>query len=126
MIILMVAKFRKNKRSFGGNWFFPVFLSVLLLVIIGFLAVSNFKIIQKRSELNEQEEYLREQLRILEERNDLLQAQASDSADEDYLETEARERFNLKKPGESVVTILPPEGEEIPKTERQWWNPFTW
>ena len=122
----MVAKFRKNKRSFGGSWFFPVFLAALLLVIIGFLAVSNFKIIQKRSELNEQEEYLREQLRILEERNDLLQAQVSDSADEDYLETEARERFNLRKPGESVVTILPPEGEDIPETERQWWNPFTW
>ena len=122
----MVAKFRKNKRSFGGSWFFPVFLAALLLVIIGFLAVSNFKIIQKRSELNEQEEYLREQLRILEERNDLLQAQVSDSADEDYLETEARERFNLRKPGESVVTILPPEGEENPETERQWWNPFTW
>jgi cell division protein FtsB len=125
-IYFMVAKFRKNKRDEGANLFLAVFIGALILLVLGFLIVSNYRINQKRAELNEQKEYLQEQLRILEERSEQLQTQALDSIGEDYLETEARERFNLKKPGEQVVTVLPSEDEGLEERERQWWNPFTW
>jgi cell division protein FtsB len=120
----MVAKIKKNKRD--SKWFFPVFLGFLLIIIIVFLVISNFRIIQKRLKMDEEEKYLQEQLMIIEERSEELQFQAVQSVADDYLETEARERFNLKKPGEKVVTIIPSEEEGNENTERKWWNPFTW
>ena len=69
---------------------------------------------------------MEQQLRILEARKEQLQAQISESVGQDYLEEEARERFNLKKPGEEVVVVLPPEEKKEEKEERKWWNPFTW
>ena len=78
------------------------------------------------ADLSKEEKYLQEQLMILEERSKDLQFQTAQSEAEDYLETEARERFNLKKPGEKVVTVLPSEEEDGENTERKWWNPFTW
>ena len=90
------------------------------------MVVSNFKMGRKRTELNSRIENLRKEIQILEEKHEALQAQISETSKEYYLEKEARERFNLKKPGEEVVTILPQEETEEGQTERKWWNPFTW
>ena len=51
--------------------------------------------------------------------------QTEESLAEDYFETEARERFNLRMPGEKVVTVIP-STEDAQEEERKWWNPFTW
>ena len=122
----MIAKFKKNKREEKQSVTFSIFLGLLLAIVVGFLVISNFRINQKRVELNEQRDYLQRQLMILESERSRLQAQISQSVGEDYLETEARERFNLKKPGEEVVAVLPPDDEDEQKEEKQWWNPFTW
>lgn len=134
----MIAKYKKNKntRSIKNSakqevrqsLIFSILLGLLILAIVAFLLVSNFKISKKRAELNEQREYLEQQLKLLEEKRNQLQSQISESVSEDYLETEARENFNLKKPGEEVVTVLPAEEKQQSKEvqEVKWWNPFTW
>lgn len=122
----MVTKFRKIKKERHQSIFFSVVLGVLIFVVVGFLVVSNFKMGQKRTELNSRIENLRKEIQILEEKHETLQAQISETSKEYYLEKEARERFNLKKPGEEVVTILPQEEAEEGQKERKWWNPFTW
>ena len=123
----MVAKLKKNKRENKQSLIFLISLGLALTVIVGFLVISNFRINQKRTELSGQREYLQRQLQALEEKKDRLQAQISDSIQDDYLETEVRERFNLKKPGEEVVVVLPPEDQPVQQEEQQqWWNPFTW
>jgi cell division protein FtsB len=122
----MLAKLDKKRKRAKNNSFPLFFLAFIVLIIIGFLAVSNYRINQKRVELNAQEKYLYEQLMILEQRENELQIQALGSESEEYLEIEARERFNLRKPGEAVVTVLPLEENEAKEEIRQWWNPFTW
>jgi len=122
----MLAKLDKKRKRAKNNSFSLFFLVFIVLMIIGFLAVSNYRISQKRVELNAQEKYLYEQLMILEQRENELQIQALGSESEEYLEIEARERFNLRKPGEAVVTVLPLEENEAKEEIRQWWNPFTW
>jgi cell division protein FtsB len=122
----MLAKLDKKRKRSKNNSFSLFFLALIFLMIIVFLAVSNYRISQKRAELKAQEKYLYEQLMILEQREDELQIQALGSESEEYLETEARERFNLRKPGEAVVTVLPSEEDEAKEKTRQWWNPFTW
>ncbi len=67
------------------------------------------------------------EIQALEEKREALQARVSQSGEEGYLEKEARESFNLKKPGEEVVKILPlEEKKEKSGEEKQWWNPFSW
>ncbi len=123
----MIAKLKKNKRENKQSLIFSISLGLALTVVVGFLVISNLRINQKRTELSGQREYLQRQLQALEEKKDRLQTQISDSVQDDYLETEARERFNLKKPGEEVVVVLPPEDQPVQQEEQQqWWNPFTW
>lgn len=118
----MIAKFKKKKRQSKPSLISAVFLGVLVLVVIGFLVVSNLRINQRRSVLTSQLEDLRQQLQVLQERKAYLEGKISESAHQDFLEKEGRERFNLKKPGEEVVTILPPEekGEETEKEKGFW------
>lgn len=103
-------------------------MSSLILIIVGFLVVSNVRISSKRAMLNSQRDQLMKQIQELEAKKQQLVTQLYQSGQEEYLEKEARETLNLQKPGEEVVVVLPPEAESKPKEEktRQWWNPFTW
>ncbi len=132
----MIAKFKPVKKArFArearrGSWqniFFFILLGSLILTVIGFLVVSNFRINQRRAELSSRIEGLKKEIQALEEKREALQARVSQSGEEGYLEKEARESFNLKKPGEEVVKILPlEEKKEKSGEEKQWWNPFSW
>ena len=120
----MLTKQKKFKKSQSQTVFFSVFISLLVLVVIGFLIFTNWKISQRRSELNLRIESLKKEIQILEEKNAQLRAGISQSLTESYLEKEAREKFNLKKPGEEVLTILPPEEgeEEMGAKEKSLWQ----
>lgn len=124
----MVAKYKRNRKIDRSSLIFSVILGVLLLTVVGFLVGSNLKINKERAELSSKLESLRTEYQILLEKEKQLEAQVSQSAGKDYLEEEARERFNLKKPGEEVVTILPSEEKEEPvkEKEKKWWNPLSW
>jgi len=125
----MITKYKKNENRNRSSLVFSIILGVLFLAVIGFLVGSNLKISKKRAELNLRLEELRAEYQTLLEKKEKLQAQISQLGSKDALEKEARERFNLKKPGEEVVTILPSEEEEEKSENKQkinWWNPFSW
>ena len=114
----MIAKKQKKKKSFQ-----EIFLSVLFvfftLAIIGLLAVSNFKIRERRKELLSQIETLEKEIQNAEKKNQELKAGISESQTEDYLEKEAREKLGLKKPGEEVVAIKKIQSEEKQKEQKE-------
>jgi len=112
----MVTKFKRFKKGESHqSIFFSTFLGILVLIVIGFLVASNWKISQKRTELTTGIETLEKEIQILEERKQELEAGISQAGTEDYLEKEFREKLGLKKPGEEVVVVKPPpEGYNLP------------
>ena len=127
----MIAKFKKTKktrfarearRESRHNIFFSVLLGVLIFAVVGSLIVANWRINQKRTEYNARIEILQAELQALEIKRQQLQAQISQTSEQEYLEKEARERFNLKKSGEEMVVILPAEEEKEPEEEKGFWQ----
>lgn len=96
-----------------------IFLGFLILAVIGFLAVSSFRISQRRTMLNSQIDQLKEEIRKAEEKKQQLQAKLYQSSQEEYLEKEAREKLNLKKPGEEVVAVIPAEKNKAEEVKKQ-------
>ncbi len=96
---------------------------------MGFLIVSGWRISQNRAEFYSQIIALRTEIQSLERKNRELEVGIYQIDKEYFLEKKAREKFNLKRPGEQAVIILLPEQKEneIQKQEKEiWWNPFTW
>lgn len=123
----MITKIKKKKKLSG--LLFGIFLIILVLLSTTAFIVSNWKIQKKRSELKVQTEQLEKEIKEAERRNQELRAGISQSLTETSLEREARERFNLKKPEEQVVTVLPAEEEEkkIEENKSFWqkiWDPI--
>jgi len=127
----MVAKIKKTKkarfarearRGSRQNIFFSVLLGMLLLVVVGFLIVSNWRINQKRTEYTAQIKVLQAELQALETKRQQLQAQISQTSEGEYLEEQARETLNLKKQGEEVVKVLPAEEETTGEPSKGFWG----
>ena len=118
-ILCMIAGFKKNKRRKLD--FKKTLLSIFLVLIISaitiFLTVMNIRINQKRAQLSEKVESLKNEIKTAEERNKELTRQVSQSSQEEFIEKEARERLNLKKPGENVLVVVPPPAENKGATE---------
>lgn len=125
--LFMIAKLKKNKRPHKNSWestFFSILLSVLLLIVFGFLVVSNIRISQKRVQFDLRISSFKKEIQALEEENQKLKAQISQIGRESYLEKEARERFNLKKPGEEVVVFTKEKTEPVgeQRKEKNFWQ----
>jgi len=124
----MIAKFRKKKKlSSWKNIFFSILFKVLFLLVIGFLIVTNLKINQRRAQLTARTASLKEEIEILEQKNQELKENISQAGGEEYLEKVARERLGLKAPGEEVVVITgerEEEKEEVKEEEGTWWEKF--
>ncbi len=118
----MIAKNKKIKNESKQTIFFSVLLGILLFTVVGYLVASNLKINSRRTELKSQLMKLQAELNDLEAKKAQLQAQVSEATNDEYLDKEARETFNLKKPGEEVVTILPAEGNQSPQKEESFWK----
>ncbi|PIU98262.1 hypothetical protein COS61_02325 [Candidatus Wolfebacteria bacterium CG03_land_8_20_14_0_80_40_12] len=117
----MITKDRKTKKGLRQNIFFSVLLGVLLLVVVGSLIIANWRINQKRAEYHAQIEALQAELQALETKRQQLQAQISQTAEEDYWEEKIREQ-GYKKPGEEVVTVLPAEEETTGEPAKGFWG----
>lgn len=116
----MIAKIKKiKKRKESKSLFFIVSLGFLVVFLIFAFVVSNWKIQKKRSELKAQIEQIEKEIERVEKRNQELRAGISQGLTEISLEREAREKFNLKKPEEKVVTVLLPEEEEKETSEKK-------
>ncbi|MBI2626428.1 MAG: septum formation initiator family protein [Candidatus Nealsonbacteria bacterium] len=123
----MIPKYKKIEKHSWQNIFFSILLGSLILLVVGSLFLANFRMSRKRAILNSQIDQLKEEIQVMQEKKQQLEAQVYQSGQAEYLEKEARETFNLKKPGEEVVTILP-QKEEPKQAEKikKWWDPFSW
>jgi len=123
----MVAKIRKLKKDYWAI-FFSILIGLFLLSLIGFLIISNLRIGQKRREMISQIESLKKEIQLLEEKNAQLRAGINQAESETYWEEKAREQ-GYKKPGETQIVILPPEGRNQTTSEKEenfWQKIFDW
>lgn len=126
----MIAKFRKKKkRSSWKSIFFSIFSVLLFIFVIGFLFITNWKIKQRREELTARIETLKQEVAILEEKNQEIKERISQSGKEEYLEEVARDQLGLKASGEEVVVVKKEpafaEGSgKAKEEEKTWWEKF--
>ena len=106
---MLKVKKDKKERSVLKSQIFLVLAIVLVIGAIVFFTVKNMELNKSKGQLYSKIESLKRETRVLEERNKELSSQISESSAESFVEKEARERLNLKKPGENVVVILPPK-----------------
>lgn len=126
--IPLSSHYRKRKNTLQNTIFLVVFLGVFLGAV-GFLGFQNFRIYQKRAELSQRADELRAQVSALQERKYNLEIGIEEAQTEEYQEKVLREQGLYKKPGEEVITILPPEDSQSQNNQEQkriWWNPTTW
>lgn len=107
-----------------------VFVSVFG-IIVSFFVYQNLKVSQKRGDLEEQYDALRAQVSELSVQRQMLEKGIEAAQTPEYQEKILREEGLYKKPGEEVVTVLPPEIEVVMEEddkdqEKAWWNPLTW
>jgi len=112
----MIAKTRKKKtrKELTQASFVPLIFMAIFLLIGMILLFSNWQMMNRHKELLSRTEALEKEISFLEERNDGLRTGLVSVSEESYLEKEAREKFQLAKTGEKVVTVLPPEGGTEP------------
>jgi len=101
---------------------------VLVMVVVFFVAffvITNWRINKRRAELKERITELREEVRIMEEKNAELKERKERTESDEYIEEVAREQLELKKPGEEVVVIQKPASVEDDSGEARkesWWD----
>ena len=118
----MIKKKHKRKKAFR-NIFISLLLGSLLFIIVIFLIISNWKINQRRTELNQRILKIQQEIQVLEERNKQLKAEISQTLESDYAEEVLREKGLYKKQGEKMIVILPLEEEgEKEKEEKNLWQ----
>ena len=116
---------RIRKESPYQTIFFSILIGIITLGLIGFLVISNWKIIQKRAELQSKIESLKKEIQIFKEKNQQLRAGILETTKESYWEEKIRQE-GYKRPGEEQVVVLPPEKsqEEEVKVEKNLWQKF--
>lgn len=123
----MLSKFRKKKKASPvKNVLFSGSLVILVLLVIGFIVFTNWKINKRRVEMLDRISALKQEVQVLEKKNMELKEKKTEAESEDYLEKVARDQLDLKKPGEEVVVVQKEqEEEEKPQEqEKSWWEKF--
>lgn len=95
-------------KSFFSKFILP-FLLLGLVAVLGFGTAKQAK---RNYDLHAEVSGLEQEISALDERNNELRAQIDNFQDPSTIDKEARKRLNLKKDGEEVVIILPPQGEK--------------
>jgi len=83
-----------------------IFGGLAALGIAGFLTLSNWRIYRDRQTIQANIDKLHEQLQILEEQHQVLQAGIDAAQSGDFQEEKLRDQ-GYKKPGEEVIAVLP-------------------
>ena len=108
----MIAKERRQKkRRINEDTAFQILFLGLILLFIGFLVVSNYRVSKRKTELTEKIEAIKEEIWILEQRRQNLEAGISETQKESYWEEKVREQGYIKE-GENQVIVIGPEEEE--------------
>ncbi|OHA68804.1 MAG: hypothetical protein A3I38_00135 [Candidatus Wildermuthbacteria bacterium RIFCSPLOWO2_02_FULL_47_10] len=85
---------------------------MFLLGIAGFLLYSNAHLYKRGTDFAGQAGLLQAEVVKLERQNEELQSRLAKTNTQEYLEKAARERMNLKKPGEEVVAVIAPKEKD--------------
>ena len=125
----MITNLRRTKKGALKETFFLLFLLFLVILIIGFLIFTNWKIAQKRAELQKKIETLKKEIKILEEKNASLRAGISQTESEEY-QTERLYKEGYFEQGANPVVVLPPKEKEKEKEktseEKSPFSPQNW
>lgn len=102
---------------------------MLSILVVGFLIVTNLKIKERREELSVRISILKQEVALLEQKNQEVKERISQSESEEYLEEVARDQLSLKAPGEEVVVVKkePAFSEgfgEAKEEKKSWWDKF--
>lgn len=117
----MIAKTRQFKKGSLEQKLFPWGLGLLILILLGFLIISNIKLSKKRAKLENQITKYNKQIQQLKQNQQKLETEIKDKQ---FLEQVARNQLNLQKPGEKVVVVKKEERIQSPEPEPQlsWWQ----
>ena len=122
----MITNLRKSKKATSKGGFFLIFFFFLAILTFGFLVLTNWKIAQKRAELQKKIEALKKEIEALEEKNASLRAGISQIESEEY-QTERLYKEGYFEQGANPVVVLPPEEkEEKASKEKSSWHPQNW
>ena len=88
----MISKSRRLKKSSHQTIFFSILIGSLLVLVIGFLIFSNLKISQRRADLTARIGDLKEEIQILEKKNQELRTGITQTESESYWEERIREQ----------------------------------
>lgn len=107
----MIAKSKKQKKSGSKkeDLFFQAIFVLLFVFFISYLIISNYKIIEKRSQLNEKIKSLTEEIQMLEVEKQRLEAGITQTQKDVYWEERIREQGYVKEGEEQVVVLGPGE-----------------
>lgn len=132
----MVPHFSQNKK--GASLRKVLYFAMIWILLVGFLvflAWTNIQLSQKKAKLSFTLNSLQTQVKQLEAQNQEMRDKIAKSETNDYLEKIAREKYNLKSPGEQVAVITgnpatqdQPREDLSPKDEKKinWYNPVNW
>ncbi len=90
---------------------------ILSLLIVGYLGWQAYVLQDERFELKGEFDQLQSQQRALEADNARLQAEIEYLSDPHNLEKELRGRFNYRSPNETLIIVVPDEGEGATSTD---------
>ena len=120
-MITKFKKYKKGKKDFWQSFLRFIILSGLVLGLISFLVISNWRVNRKRAELLLKLESLQEEVQLLEERNNELQEGMDQVNQDEYWEEKIREQ-GYKKEGEEAIVVKKEMEEEKPEAEQGFWE----
>lgn len=104
----MITNLKKSKKRSWATVFFSIVLVFLSIGTIGFLVFTNWKISQKRADLQEKIKTYEREIQSLQEKISSLQAGISQTQSQDYQLKKLYEQGYFEK-GSKPVVVLPPE-----------------
>jgi len=107
-----------KETRFPGIFSSKIFLFSLLVILL-ILGSSLGREFYRKYRLQKEFDSLKSEIDKLENKNQDLASMLEYLNKESNLEKEARRRLNLKKPGENVVVIVPPESDLRPTIRRR-------